>query len=120
MTNETNIPEAVYISPVVLCRITLTQEEIKIESVTIEREGVHALFVFRNEEDAESYRREFGIYPEEDGFKVLPAEDEVVRDLLAMHHCTHVVTPNSWLGEESSDLYTAEDFMRILESAVPA
>jgi hypothetical protein len=120
MTNENTVPEEVYISPAVLCRISLTPEEIKIESVTREREGVHALFVFRNEEEAEGYRREYGLYPEEDGFKVLPAEDEVVRDLLAMHHCTHVVTPVSWLGEESSDLYTAEDFMKVLESAAPA
>jgi hypothetical protein len=122
MTNETTpaIEEPIYIRPAVLCRISLTKEEIKIESVTIDRESVHALLVFRNEEEAEEYRREYGIYPEAAGFKVLPAEDDTLRYLLELHHCTHVVTLISWLGEESSDLFTTENFMRILDSSVPA
>ena len=122
MTNETTaaIEEPIYISPAVICRITMTREEIKIESVTIERDSVHALLVFRDEEEAEEYRREYDIYPGAEGFKALPAEDDTLRYLLELHQCTHVVTPISWLGEEGSDLFTDENFMRLLEESVPA
>jgi hypothetical protein len=119
MTNETTptIKEPIYIRPAVLCRVSQVEEGVKVESVTIDRGSVHALLVFRNEEEAEEYRREYDIYPEEEGFKVLPAEDDTLRYLLELHQCTHVVTPVSWLGDEGSDLYTAENFMWLLEGA---
>lgn len=118
MTNEPNIPEVVYAAPAVLCRITLTREEIKIESATIEREGVRALCVFRNEEDAKEWRSE--AHHLDESMKPLPVEDEVLRDLLELHKCGHVVTPISFLGDDSVDLYPAEGFMQILEGSVPA
>jgi hypothetical protein len=122
MTNETTaaVEEPIYIRPAVVCRISMTKEEIKVESVTIEREGVRALHVFRNEEEAEDWRREYGIYPEAEGFKVLPAEDDIVRYLLELHQCTHVVTPVSWLGEDGADLFTVENFIKMLEESAPA
>jgi hypothetical protein len=119
VTNEeTNVPEAIYAAPAVVCRFTLTREGLKIEAAVVEEEG-RALLVFRNEEEAESWRREWGLYPAEEGFKVLPAEDEMLRDLLQRHGCTQVITPNSWLGEDRADFFTAENFMRILEEGVP-
>jgi hypothetical protein len=120
MTNEHTIPEAIYAAPAVVCRFTLSREELKIEAATVEHEEGRALLVFRNEEEAESWRREWGLYPAEEGFKVLPAEDEMLRDLLQRHGCTQVITPNSWLGEDRADFFTAENFMKILESAAPA
>jgi hypothetical protein len=39
---------------------------------------------------------------------------------IEMHGCTHVVTPNSWVGEDRADFFTVENFMRLLGESVPA
>ena len=119
MTNETtNVPEAIYVLPTVLCRASLTREEIKIELATVESKGVRALCVFRNEEDAIEWRSE--AHHLDESMKPIPVEDEQLRDLLEIYKCGHVVTPISFLGDGSVDLYPAEDFMEILEEGVPA
>jgi hypothetical protein len=122
MTNETTIPDehAIYASPAVLCRVYPVPEGARVETATVENEDGRALVVFRSEEEAEDWRRFYGRFPAEDGFKPYPADDDALRLFIEMHKCTHVVTPNSWVGEDRADFFTVENFMRLLEESVPA
>jgi hypothetical protein len=122
MTNETTIPDehAIYASPAILCRVYRVPEGARVETATIENEDGRALVVFRNEEEAEDWRRLYGRFPAEEGFKPYPADDDALRMFIDMHECTHVVLLNSWLGEDSADFYDAEDVMGLFEESVPA
>ena len=85
---------------------------------TVEHEEVRALHVFRNEE-ANDYRCAEVIFPEEDGSYAIPMDAEALR---GRGDARVYARRNAGLvrrGEEP-DFFIVEDFMGILESAVPA
>ena len=122
MTNETSstIEEPIYVAPAILCRVYPVPEGARVETATVENEDGRALVVFRNEQEAEDWRRFHGRFPVEEAFKPYPADDNALRMFIEMHGCTQVVTPNSWVGEDRADFFTVENFMKLLDSSVPA
>jgi hypothetical protein len=111
MTEETH-----YMTPTVICRAGGG----KMEAAVVNVEGARALFLFSSEEEAEEYRRETGTYPRAEGFVNVPLELDGLKDLLALHECTHVVMPWSLTGEAPPDFILADDFVWLLEEGMPA
>jgi hypothetical protein len=111
MTEETH-----YITPTVIYRAGGGTMEAAVVNV----EGARALFLFSSEEEAEEYRRETGTYPHVGGFVNVPLDLVALKDLLALHECTHVVMPRSLTGEAPPDFILADDFVGLLEEGVPA
>jgi hypothetical protein len=66
------------------------------------------------------FRRETGTYPHVEGFVNVPLDLEALKNLLALHECTHVVMPRSLTGEEYPDFIPADGFVGLLEEGVPA
>ncbi len=92
-----------------------------LEATVVDHEKGRALFLFSSEEEAEEYRRETGTYPRRaEGFVNVPLDLEALKDLLALHECTHVVMPRSLTGEEHPDFIPADGFVELLEEGVPA
>jgi hypothetical protein len=91
-----------------------------LEAATVDGEKGRALFLFCDEEDAENYRLNTGIYPAEEGFKPVSLEVGALRDVLAEYGCTHVVSPKPLTADsEGPDFFAAEDFVGILEEFPP-
>ena len=88
-----------------------------LEAAVAAHEKGRALFLFSSEEEAAEYRRERGVYPAEEGFVNLPLDVAALKDLLALHECTHVVMPRSLTGERPPDFFAAEDFVWLLQEA---
>ena len=86
----------------------------------VDHEKGRALFVFGSEEEAEGYRLRTGNYPAEEGFVNVPVDVVALKDILALHECTHVVMPVSMLGDEGPDYFATGDFVGMLESSPPA
>jgi hypothetical protein len=82
-------------------------------------ENGRALLLFSSEE-AEEYRRTTGTYPPEEGFVNVPLDLTALKDILALHECTHVVMPRSLTGEEGPDFIPADGFVELLEDLPPA
>ncbi len=61
--------------------------------------------MLRSEEEANDYQRARGDFPEEEGFKPVTPNAKMLRDVLAMHECTHVVTPVSLVGDGEPDFF---------------
>ena len=90
------------------------------EAAVVDHEKGRALFVFGSEEEAEGYRLRTGNYPAEEGFGNVPVDVVALKDILALHECTHVVMPVSMLGDEGPDYFATGDFVGMLESSPPA
>lgn len=73
------------------------------------------------EKTEEHHRCETGTYPHVEGFVNVPLDLEALKNLLALHECTHVVMPRSLTGEEYPDFFIpADGFVGLLEEGVPA
>jgi len=68
------------------------------------------------EKTEEYHRCETGTYPHVE----VPLDLEALKNLLALHECTHVVMPRSLTGEEYPDFIPADGFVGLLEEGVPA
>jgi hypothetical protein len=90
-------------------------------SVVTAREG-EALIVFRGPEDARAYQRTSGKHTEAEGFIVLGLSDRALAAMLDKHALSWVVMPEPWTGDSSagSDLFTRDNFMRLLAECPPA
>jgi hypothetical protein len=113
---ETMTEETIYMTPTAIFRAGRGT----LEAATVDGEKGRALFLFRDEGDAEEYRRDTGIYPAEEGFKPVSLEVGALRDVLAEYGCTHVVSPKPLTADsEGPDFFAAEDFVGILEEFPP-
>ncbi len=79
-----------------------------------------ALLVFRSEADAEAYRRDTGRFPASEGFGAVNVSDEEIADLLEMHGLSAVAMSEPWTGHGRVDLFSAENFLKLLEQSTPA
>ena len=106
-------PSTEYFAPTTIYRVGPDA----LEAAVVEQEGRgRALFLFRDERDAEEYRLHTGAYPADEGFGPVTMGADTLREVLALHECTHVVIPRSLIaGEEGPDFYGVEDFLWILE-----
>ena len=108
--------ETIYVRPTAIFRAGPRA----LEAAVVDEDKGRALFLFRDEAEAEDYRRETGVYPAEEGFKPVSLEVGALRDVLAMHECTHVVSPRPLTADsEGPDFFAAEDFVGILEEFPP-
>ena|SRR5215210_2005596 len=108
--------ETIYVTPTAIFRAG----RVALEAATVDSEEKgRALLVFRSEQEANDYRRTKGVFPKEEGFKSVTLSAKMLRDVLEMHGCTHVVTPVSLVGDEEPDFFAAEDFLGILEEFPP-
>lgn len=48
-------------------------------------------------------------HPQEAHSIMPPDSSHMLRYLLELHQCTHVVTPVSWIGDEEPDFFTVEN-----------
>jgi hypothetical protein len=79
-----------------------------------------ALFLFRDEAEADGYRRDTGTYPAEEGYKPVSLEVGALRDVLAAYECTHVVSPKPLTADsEGPDFFAADAFVELLEEFPP-
>jgi hypothetical protein len=117
LTKEENMTEeTIYVTPTAIFRAGRSTLEV----ATVDGEKGRALFLFRNEDDAEEYRMATGIYPAEEGFKPVSLEVRALRDVLAEYGCTHVVSPKPLTADsEGPDFFAAEAFVGILEEFPP-
>jgi hypothetical protein len=108
--------ETIYVTPTAIFRAGRGT----LEAATVDGEKGRALFLFRNEDDAEEYRLATGVYPAEEGFEPVSLEVEALRDVLAEYGCTHVVSPKPLTaGSEGPDFFAAEAFVGLLEEFPP-
>jgi hypothetical protein len=108
--------ETIYVAPTAIFRAGRGT----LEAAVVDHKKGRALFLFRDEADAEEYRLATGIYPAEEGFKPVSLEVGALRDVLAAFDCTHVVSPTPLTADsQGPDFFAAEGFMGILEGAPP-
>jgi hypothetical protein len=109
--------ETIYATPTAIFRVGRGT----LEAATVDGgEKGRALFLFRDEADAEEYRLATGIYPAEEGFKPVSLEVGALRDVLAAFECTHVVSPTPLTADsEGPDFFAAEAFVGILQEFPP-
>jgi hypothetical protein len=107
----------IYMTPTAIFRVG----QRALEAAVVEEEGKgRALFLFRDEADAEEYRLDTGLYPAEEGFKPVSLEVGALRDVLAVFECTHVVSPKPLTADsEGPDFFAAEAFVGMLEEFPP-
>jgi hypothetical protein len=105
--------EAFVLSPTVIVRFTPE----KISVVTVGKGPDEALLVFRGPEDARGYQEAFGKHVRGLGFELVGMTREAVASLLDKHDLSYVAMPEPWTGDARVDLFTAENFLRLLEHA---
>lgn len=102
--------EAILISPTVIVRAA--PESIGV--VTVGKGPDEALLVFRGPEDARAYQEAFGKQDRADGFEIVGMPLEAVEALLERHGLSRVAMPEPWTGTGRADLFSAENFLRLL------
>jgi hypothetical protein len=113
---ETMTEETIYVTPTAIFRAGRGT----LEAATVDGKKGRALFLFRDEDDAEEYRLNTGLYPAEEGFKPVSLEVGALRDVLAAFECTHVVSPTPLTADsEGPDFFAAEVFVAVLEEFPP-
>ncbi len=105
--------EAFALSPTVIVRVT--PEEIGV--VTVGKGHDEALLVFRGPEEARAYQEASGKHVRGIGFEFVGMTREAVRAVLDKHDLSRVAMPEPWTGTGRVDLFTAENFLRLLEEA---
>ena len=79
-----------------------------------------ALLVFRSEADALAFRASSGRHPASEGWRPLDLDRDLLAGVLDMHGLGHVVMPHEWTGSGRSDLFTAANFLELLDASPPA
>ena len=113
MCEGTTTGEAFVLSPTVIVRATPE----KIGVVTVGKGQGEALLVFRGPEDARAYQEASGKHVRESGFELVGMSREAVAAVLDNHGLSRVAMPEPWTGTARVDLFTAENFLRLLEHA---
>lgn len=104
---------SVVIHPTVLVRL----DGDTMEAVTARDEGHEALIVFRGPEDAWAFQRHNGRYSAAEGFSVVGMEPVAVASLLDKHGLAYVAMSEEWTGSGGVDLFTAANFLELLDTA---
>lgn len=107
------IEETFHISPTVIVRTT--PESIGV--VTVGKGPDEALLVFRGPEDARAYQDASGKHVRGSGFELVGMTREAVAAVLDKHDLSRVAMPEPWTGTARVDLFTAENFLRLLAHA---
>jgi len=76
-----------------------------------------ALLVFRSRADAEAYRAGTGNHPASEGWRLLDLDRDLIARLLQMHGLGAVVMPEEWTGTGGTDLFSAANFLELLDTA---
>lgn len=106
------------IYPTVLYRIDrIDVQAARTAAAVVDTELGKALLVFRSRADAEGFRRDTGRLPVSEGFGAVNVGDEEIADLLEMHSLRAVAMPEAWTGHGRVDLFSAENFLRLLEES---
>ncbi len=67
--------------------------------------------------DAEAFKQANGSLP--GGLTAVSIDHEQVADILTMHELSAVAMPEAWTGRGRVDLFTADNFLRLLEESTP-
>ena len=79
-----------------------------------------ALIVFRSPEDAVAFRASSRVHHAADGWRPLDLDRDLLAGVLDLHGLDHVVMPHEWTGSGRSDLFTAANFLELLDASPPA
>ena len=105
--------ETIHITPHVIARTSGKSMEL----VEATHQGVTALPVFRNEDDARGFMEDSGNVSEK-GFKPVPVDHEMLAGLLAIMGIDHVAASEAWTGTGGVDLFKGAVFVRMLEDSL--
>lgn len=105
--------ESFVLEPTVLLR----SEGDKLATVTAGKGEDEALMVFRTPEEAKKYQEHTGKHTPKEGFTRVQIGDEVLADLLSAYGIHNIVMPEPWIGAGGVDLFTAENFFRLLKES---
>ncbi len=72
--------------------------------------------MFRNEEDARAFQETTGVYPESEEFVPISMDRGEIAEVLKLCNLSWVALPRPWSGEGGVDSFTAEGFLRFLDS----
>lgn len=108
--------EASTIYPTVLCCLDPQRDEAI--AATVPTEIGRALLVFRSGADAEAFMQANARLLGE-GIKPVNLGDEEIAEVLAWHSLSAVAMPEAWTGHGRVDLFTAENFLRLLKESAP-
>ncbi len=110
---DTLTGEAFVLSPTAIVRVT--PESIGV--VTASKGPDEALLVFCGPEDARAYQKATGKHDGREGFELVGMTREAIAAVLDKHGLSRVAMPEPWTGTARVDLFTAENFLRLLEHA---
>lgn len=96
---------------------TADPEALTVRAATAPSPEGDALVVFRSRADAEAYRAGTGNHPASEGWQLLDLDRDLIARLLQMHGLGAVVMPEEWTGTGGTDLFTAEGFLELLDTA---
>jgi hypothetical protein len=86
---------------------------------TIHPELGEALLVFCGPEEAFKFRAETGLYPAEEGYRVLGMGHDALDALLKLEGIGYVVVPEPWVGGDGGvDVFEADVFIEMLEESL--
>jgi hypothetical protein len=103
-----------YITPSVIIRRKPDDKAgFQVADVPHEESGERALLIFASPEIAESFRADSGLFPEEDGFIVMPSDADELRAVLGGVGFEHIAV-RGWESPDGLDFFDAVDFMWLL------
>jgi hypothetical protein len=104
------------LEPVILMRVT----EEEVQAATIGEGEEQALMVFRAAEEAARFQEASGKCTAEEGYRIVGGRvdggAQLIANALEKTGVGYVAMPESWTGDGGVDLFTAEDFLRLLDS----
>jgi hypothetical protein len=86
-------------------------------ALTARKDGIEALIVFRNPEDARCYQEESGNHTAAEGFQCVGVGPKALAALLEKHGLETVAMPEEWTSAGAVDLFDAGDFVQMLEES---
>lgn len=104
------------LSPTALYRM----EADAVSAATLPTPYGDALLVFRSPEDALAFRDGSEKHPAAEGWRPLGLDRDLLAGVLDMHGLGAVVMPHEWTGAGGSDLFTAANFLELLDTSPPA
>lgn len=104
------------LSPTALYRL----EADAVSAATLPTPYGDALLVFRSEADALAFRASSEKHPAAEGWRPLNLDRDLLVGFLDLHELGAVVMPEEWTGSGGSDLFTAANFLELLDTSPPA
>ena len=104
------------LSPTALYR----READAVSAATLPTPYGDALLMFRSSEDALAFRAASKNHPAAEGWLPLPMDRDLLAAVLDLHSLGAVVMPEEWTGDDVSDLFTAANFLELLDVSPPS